>query len=190
MRAQPLELVGADRRQHVAAGAAQVGVDEAVVHLPHGEPRPLAPVPQPLAAARHHDRGEELVCLAAQRLQLLAGRFEGRRLVEQRPLQASTESAPTTIASGCRPDTFTAFISARVEASSLRCGPAAQAARDLLLVDAAGLDGEVEAGTGQQLAAGGAGRGEDEGRAWHVLGRERYAGSSRNSPPSSLWVTR
>ena len=126
--------------------------------------------------------------LAAQGLQLLARGVEVGRLVEQRPLQASVESAPTTMAPGRRVETRSAFISARVVGDLLCRGAFAQkAALDLVLVDARGSIAKSR----PALARSWRREGLAEARMSEVQAcREAYAGSRRNKPPSSLWVTR
>ena len=81
MRAQPLELVGADRGAHGLPGAGQVGIEEGIGERSHGEPTGLRLMPEPRAVLRDHDGRDELVRAAAKRRQLRAGGGEGFGLV-------------------------------------------------------------------------------------------------------------
>src|SRR5512143_799443 len=68
--ADRLDLIGADRTQHLLAGSGKIMADELGGELAHGERRDLGRGPDGLAVGRYRNRGMQRMRLAAQIEQL------------------------------------------------------------------------------------------------------------------------
>ena len=185
MRAQPLELIGADRGADRIAGPREIGVEEGVGERPHGQSAGLGRVPQARAVPGDDDRRDQLVRAAAQRLQLLTRSGKRGRLVVKLALAGERGIAR-------RPRRRRAAASRRAAPSSRRASwrcPApwrVRPARLSFTSSSSTPDGSIAKSRPTFVSIW---RREGLAEARMSIGPDQ-AGSMRNKPPASVWVTR